>query len=101
MRIIAPLVCTFLLSLALPSLSFAGANCENAGSANAAKNCVKYNNNQNGNGIAAKAIAMEMAIAATRPRTRPKTMMMITRSIAGISIALPCAVNALKGAEIE
>jgi len=49
MRIIAPLVCTFLFSLALPSLSFA-ANCENAGSANGAKNCVKYNNNQNGNG---------------------------------------------------
>ena len=50
MRIIAPLVCTFLFSLGLPSLSFAAANCENAGSANAAKNCVKYNNNQNGNG---------------------------------------------------
>ena len=50
MRIIATLVCTFLLSLALPPLSFAASNCENSGSKNAAKNCVKNNNDQKGKG---------------------------------------------------
>ncbi len=50
MRIIATLVCALLLSLALPSLSFAGSNCENSGSKNAAKNCVKNNNEQKGKG---------------------------------------------------
>ena len=50
MRIIAPLVCTFLLSMALPTLSFGGSNCDNAGSKSAAKNCVKNNNDQKGKG---------------------------------------------------
>lgn len=49
MKIIATLVCTLLFSLALPSPSFAASNCNNAGSANAAKNCVKNNNDQKGN----------------------------------------------------
>jgi hypothetical protein len=49
MRIIATFVCTLLFSLALPSPSFAASNCNNAGSANAAKNCVKNNNDQKGN----------------------------------------------------
>jgi hypothetical protein len=59
MRIIATFVCTLLFSLALPSPSFAASNCNNAGSANAAKNCVKNNNdlksNCNGNGNCDKA----------------------------------------------
>jgi hypothetical protein len=59
MRIIATFVCTLLFSLALPSPSFAASNCNNAGSANAAKNCVKNNNDQksncNGNGNCDKA----------------------------------------------
>ncbi|RON24233.1 hypothetical protein BK660_00765 [Pseudomonas brassicacearum] len=50
MRIIATLGCTLLFSLALPSLSFAASNCDNAGSASAAKNCIKNNNDQKGKG---------------------------------------------------
>jgi len=50
MRIVTATVCTFLLSLALPALSFAGSNCDDAGSASDVRNCVKNNNDQKGKG---------------------------------------------------
>ncbi|WP_223455814.1 MULTISPECIES: hypothetical protein [unclassified Pseudomonas] len=50
MRIIAAAVCTLLFSLALPSMSFAGSNCDDAGSASDVRNCVKNNNDQKGKG---------------------------------------------------
>ncbi|PWK33578.1 hypothetical protein LOY55_15910 [Pseudomonas sp. B21-040] len=50
MRIVAASVCTLLLSLALPALSFAGSNCGDSGSASDARNCVKNNNDQKGKG---------------------------------------------------
>ena len=45
MRIVVALVCTFFFSLALPSLSFAGSNCDKSD-----KNCYKNNGNQKGKG---------------------------------------------------
>ncbi|MGY4534421.1 hypothetical protein ACVW0Y_003561 [Pseudomonas sp. TE3786] len=45
MRIVMALLCTFLLSLTLPSLSFAGSNCDKSD-----KNCFKNNGNQKGKG---------------------------------------------------
>lgn len=51
MRIVAPLVCTFLLSLTLPSLSFAGSNCDDAGSASDIRDCLRnQDNDQKGKG---------------------------------------------------
>lgn len=50
MRIVAAAVCTLLFSLALPSISFAGSNCDNAGSASDVRNCMKNNNDQKGKG---------------------------------------------------
>ena len=50
MRIVTAAVFTFLLSLALPTVSFAGSDCDNAGSASDVRNCVKNNNDQKGKG---------------------------------------------------
>ncbi|VVP77803.1 hypothetical protein PS934_00410 [Pseudomonas fluorescens] len=50
MRIVAAAVCTLLFSLALPSISFAGSNCDDAGSASDVRNCLKNNNDQKGQG---------------------------------------------------
>lgn len=52
MRIVSAIACTFLLSLALPTLSFAGSDCDDAGSASDVRNCLKNNsdNNQKGKG---------------------------------------------------
>lgn len=50
MRIVATLVCTFVISMALPSLSFAGSDCDDAGSASDVRNCLKNNSDQKGKG---------------------------------------------------
>ncbi len=50
MRIVAAAVCTLLFSLALPSISFAGSNCDDAGSASDVRNCLKNSNDQKGQG---------------------------------------------------
>ncbi|MCY1249963.1 hypothetical protein D3C76_257320 [compost metagenome] len=50
MRIVAASVCALLFSLALPSLSFAGSDCDDAGSASDVRNCLKNNNDQKGKG---------------------------------------------------
>lgn len=50
MRIVAATVCTFLLFLALPSPSFAGSDCDDAGSASDIRNCLKNQGDQKGKG---------------------------------------------------
>ncbi len=53
MRIVTAITCTILFSLTLPSLSFAGSDCDDADSKSDVKKCVKSNNG-NGNGNNAK-----------------------------------------------
>lgn len=51
MRIAVALVCTLLFSLTLPSLSYAGSNCDDAGSASEIRDCLRDNDNdQKGKG---------------------------------------------------
>lgn len=51
MRIVPALICTLLLSLSLPAQSFAGSDCDDAGSLSDIKNCVNnQNNDQKGKG---------------------------------------------------
>ncbi|POA17692.1 MULTISPECIES: hypothetical protein [unclassified Pseudomonas] len=54
MRIVAALACTFMLSLTLPSMSFAGSDCDDADSASELRNCLKnnsdYDNDNKGKG---------------------------------------------------
>lgn len=50
MRIVATLVCTLFLSLALPSLSFAGSNCDDAGSLSDIRDCLEDDDDNKGKG---------------------------------------------------
>ena len=46
MRILAALICTLLLSLSVPSPSFASSDCDNAGSLSDIKDCLKNQDNE-------------------------------------------------------
>lgn len=46
MRIVLTIVCTLLLSLALPSLSFAGSDCDDAGSLSDIRDCLNDDDNK-------------------------------------------------------